>query len=82
MLKGHQAHWSTLIVIGIVAGIGLVLEANLKVSTTTHHVLLLVWCAITYVTLAGWVSNNQSRLLRQPVDPDDDLDNRSEREVA
>ncbi len=82
MLKGHQAHWSTLIVIGIVAGLGLVIEANLRVSILTHRVLLLVWCAITYATLAMWVSNNQAVLRYQPTETEDDSDSQRESEVA
>lgn len=82
MLNGRPAHQSMLMVIGIVAGLGLVLEANLKVSTTTHHILLLVWCAITYATLAGWVSTNRTKLHTLSTDKDDGMDSEQEWEVA
>jgi hypothetical protein len=62
--------WLTLFLIGLIWGMGLMLEARLAISPIAHKALILLWVILYYGALAAWISVNRQRLEMEP-DPRD-----------
>lgn len=57
--------WRKLYLIGLVACVGLVWEANLQVPEGIHHFLMIVWVLLVYGAISLWLAGNSAAIAKE-----------------